>query len=212
MWKRITPKSTGPSGSRNEKKENEKTLIIASTHIHHPLSDRERLNEISIGLHEFLAGCQITLMTAYTLYQLWQKSKTGEIDVLRVFKSLYSHRGVSFFWRKQPISFGFIRSVIPASILNPRDRPNPSLHPVCDASIESFLCSRHAASSRTGVKNLKRVIEIPLDSPFSLIVLYIRLNFRGGFRAIAIGGRLRCEQQKGAEQTQARDRSPWEFT
>jgi hypothetical protein len=79
-----------------EKKENEKTVIIASTHIHHPLSEREGLNEISIGLNEFLAGCQITLMSAYTLYQLWQKSKAGETDIREVFKTLYSHRGGIF--------------------------------------------------------------------------------------------------------------------
>jgi len=79
-----------------EKKENEKTLIIASTHIHHPLSERERLNEISIGLNEFLTGCQVTLMTAYTLYLLWQKSKAGETDVHEVFKSLYPPRGGIF--------------------------------------------------------------------------------------------------------------------
>ncbi len=79
-----------------EKKENEKTLIIASTHIHHPLSERERLNEISIGLNEFLTGCQITLMTAYTLYQLWQKSKAGESDVHEVFERLHTHRGGIF--------------------------------------------------------------------------------------------------------------------
>jgi hypothetical protein len=80
----------------NEKKENEKAVIIASTHIHHPLSERERLNEVSIGLHEFLAGCEITLITAYTLYQLWQKSKAGEIDILDVFKKVYSHKGGVF--------------------------------------------------------------------------------------------------------------------
>ena len=79
-----------------EKRDNEKTLIIASTHIHHPLSERERLNEISIGLNEFLTGCQITLMTAYTLYQLWQKSKAEETDVHEVFKSLHTHRGGIF--------------------------------------------------------------------------------------------------------------------
>jgi hypothetical protein len=79
-----------------EKKEAEKTVIIASTHIHHPLSERERLNEISIGLNEFLAGCQITLMTAYTLYQLWQKSKAGETDIREFFKTLHTHRGGIF--------------------------------------------------------------------------------------------------------------------
>lgn len=79
-----------------EKREHEKTVIIASTHIHYPLSKRERLNEISIGLNEFLAGCQITLITAYTLYQLWQKSKAGEADIPEIFKTLYSHKGGIF--------------------------------------------------------------------------------------------------------------------
>jgi hypothetical protein len=87
-----------------EKRDNEKTLIIASTHIHHPLSERERLNEISIGLNEFLKGCQITLMTAYTLYQLWQKSKAGEADAHEVFKSLYTHRGGVFLMTEATLS------------------------------------------------------------------------------------------------------------
>ena len=92
-----------------EKRDHEKTLIIASTHIHHPLSERERLNEISIGLNEFLTGCQITLMTAYTLYQLWQKSKAGETDVHEVFKRLYTHRGGIF-------SFGEVSPVPSVSL------------------------------------------------------------------------------------------------
>jgi len=79
-----------------EKKENEKTLIIASTHLRQPISERERLVEISQDLTEFLAGCQITLITSYTLYQLWQKSKGGEIDILDVFRKLYSHPGGIF--------------------------------------------------------------------------------------------------------------------
>ena len=80
-----------------EKKENEKTLIIASTHLHQPISERERLNEISQDLHQFLTGCQITLITSYSLYQLWQKSKGGEIDVLDILKKMYSHPGGIFF-------------------------------------------------------------------------------------------------------------------
>jgi len=79
-----------------EKKEKEKTLIIASTHLHHSISERERLNEISQDLHEFLAGCQITLITSYSLYQLWQKWKGGEINTLDVFQKMYSHPGGIF--------------------------------------------------------------------------------------------------------------------
>jgi hypothetical protein len=79
-----------------EKKKNEKTLIIASTHVRQPISERERLNEISQELHEFLAGCQISLITAYSLYQLWQKGKDGEVDIFEVFRRVYSHPGGMF--------------------------------------------------------------------------------------------------------------------
>jgi hypothetical protein len=79
-----------------DKEEKEKTLIIASTYIHRALSERERLNEVSIGLHEFLAGCEITLITAYTLYQLWQKAREGEVDVFNVFQEIYNHPGGIF--------------------------------------------------------------------------------------------------------------------
>ncbi len=79
-----------------EREEHEKTLIIASTHVHRPISERNQLNEISIGLHEFLRGCQITLLTAHVLYQLWQKSKAGEIEIFDVFRNLYSHPGGIF--------------------------------------------------------------------------------------------------------------------
>jgi hypothetical protein len=78
---------------KKEKKENEKTLIIASTHVHQPLSERERLNEISKELHEFLAGYQMSLITAYSLYQLWQKAKDREVDISDVFRRVYSHPG-----------------------------------------------------------------------------------------------------------------------
>ena len=81
---------------QREKKNKEKTLIIASTHVREPLSNRDRLNEISPDLHEFLAGCQITLMTAYSLYQLWQRSKAGEVDSVEVFRNVFFHPGGIF--------------------------------------------------------------------------------------------------------------------
>jgi hypothetical protein len=79
-----------------EKKEKEKTLIIASTHVRRPISERERLNKISMELHEFLAGYQMSLITAYSLYQLWQKAKGGEVDIFKVFRRVYSHPGGMF--------------------------------------------------------------------------------------------------------------------
>lgn len=79
-----------------EKKEKEKTLIIASTHVRRPISERERLNKISMELHEFLAGYQMSLITTYSLYQLWQKAKGGEVDIFKVFRRVYSHPGGMF--------------------------------------------------------------------------------------------------------------------
>jgi predicted O-linked N-acetylglucosamine transferase (SPINDLY family) len=79
-----------------EKKRNEKTLIIASTHVHQPISERERLNEISTELREFLAGYQMSLITTYSLYQLWEKAKGKEVDVFDIFRRVYSHPGGMF--------------------------------------------------------------------------------------------------------------------
>ena len=94
--KKDHPKIERALQFEKEKKGNEKTVIIASMHIHEPLSERERLNKISIELHDFLSGFQITLMTAYTLYQLWQRSKAGEIEIPKVLLDLFSHPGGIF--------------------------------------------------------------------------------------------------------------------
>jgi len=79
-----------------EKKRNEKTLIIASTHVHQPISERERLNEISTDLRNFLAAYQMSLITTYSLYQLWEKAKSKEVDVFDIFRRVYSHPGGMF--------------------------------------------------------------------------------------------------------------------
>ena len=79
-----------------EKKRNEKTLIIASTHVHQPISERERLNEISTDLRDFLAAYQMSLITTYSLYQLWEKAKNKEVDILDIFRRVYSHPGGMF--------------------------------------------------------------------------------------------------------------------
>lgn len=79
-----------------EKKRNEKTLIIASTHVHQPISEREGLNEISTELQEFLAGHQMSLMTTYSLHQLWKKTKGKEVDIFEIFRRVYSHPGGMF--------------------------------------------------------------------------------------------------------------------
>jgi hypothetical protein len=79
-----------------EKKRNEKTLIIASIHVHQPISERERLNEISTELHEFMAGNQMSLITTYSLYQFWEKAKKKEVDIFDIFRKVYSHPGGMF--------------------------------------------------------------------------------------------------------------------
>jgi hypothetical protein len=79
-----------------EKKQKEKTLIIASTHVHQPISEREGLNEISTELQEFLAGHQMSLMTTYSLHQLWKKTKGKEVDIFEIFRRVYSHPGGMF--------------------------------------------------------------------------------------------------------------------
>ena len=79
-----------------EKKEDEKTLIIASTHIHLPLSERDRLHDVSRELADFLERHNISFITTHHLYELWQKAKGGEIDIFGLFARIYSHRGGVF--------------------------------------------------------------------------------------------------------------------
>jgi len=73
-----------------------------------PISERERLNEISTELRDFLAGYQMSLMTAFSLYQLWEKAKRKEVDVLDIFRRVYSHPGGMFssgeIYRVSPVS------------------------------------------------------------------------------------------------------------
>jgi hypothetical protein len=79
-----------------EKRENEKTLIIASTHIHLPLAERGQMKDISEELVDFLTRHNVSFMSSYCLYELWQKAKGGENDVFEVFQKLYSHPGGIF--------------------------------------------------------------------------------------------------------------------
>ena len=76
-----------------EKRENEKSLIIASTHIHLPLSDRNKVNHISKEVSHFLSRHNMSLITTHHLYELWQKAKGGEINIFGFFEKVYSHSG-----------------------------------------------------------------------------------------------------------------------
>lgn len=76
-----------------EKKSNEKSLIVASTQVRLPLADREKTGHISKEFTDFLVQFNISFITAHHLYGLWQKTKKGEIDIFAFFQKIYAHRG-----------------------------------------------------------------------------------------------------------------------
>ena len=90
------PKLSRALQFEKEKKENEKTLIIASTHIHLPLSERDKVSDVSKELVDFMLRHNISFITTHHLYELWQKAKAVEIDIFEVFDQIYSHRGGVF--------------------------------------------------------------------------------------------------------------------
>jgi len=79
-----------------EKKEDERSLIIASTHTSLPLSERSQVSHISKELSHFLSRHHMSLITTHHLYDLWQKSKRGEIDILSFFEQVSSHSDETF--------------------------------------------------------------------------------------------------------------------
>jgi len=74
-----------------EKREDEKSLIVASTHIRLPLSERSQVSHISKELSHFLSRHNMSLITTHHLYDLWQKAKVGEIDIFGFFEQVYAH-------------------------------------------------------------------------------------------------------------------------
>ncbi len=76
-----------------EKKENEKSLIIASTHIRLPIAERKEKSHITKELIDLLVRYNISFITAHHLYGLWQKAKQGEIDIFEFFQKIYSQGG-----------------------------------------------------------------------------------------------------------------------
>ena len=79
-----------------EKREDEKSLIIASTHIRLPLSERGQVSHISKEVSHFLSRHNMSLITTHHLYDLWQKAKRGEIDIFGFFEQVYSHSSETF--------------------------------------------------------------------------------------------------------------------
>jgi hypothetical protein len=76
-----------------EKREKEKTLIIASTNAHLPMNERNRVSHVSKELVDLLTRHHMGFMTTRQLYELWQQAKGGEIDIFETFGSFYSHPG-----------------------------------------------------------------------------------------------------------------------
>jgi hypothetical protein len=93
MAEKNHPKINRALQFEKEKREREKTLIIASTHIHLPLSERSNVSHISKELVDLLVHYNMSFITAHHLYELWQKAKGGEIDIFEFFQNIYSHRG-----------------------------------------------------------------------------------------------------------------------
>lgn len=79
-----------------EKKENEKSLIIASTHIRLPIAERGEKSHITKELIDLLVRYHISFITAHHLYGLWQKAKRGEIDIFEFFQKIYLQKGEGY--------------------------------------------------------------------------------------------------------------------
>jgi len=79
-----------------EKGKKEKSLIVASTHIHLPLSERPNVNHVSKEVGSFLMRHNMSFITTHHLYELWQKAKKGEINIFDFFEKIYSHSGGAF--------------------------------------------------------------------------------------------------------------------
>ncbi len=88
-----------------EKREAEKSLIIASTHIHLPIAERGGKSHLSKELIDLLVQYDISFLTAHHLYGLWQKAKRGEIDIFEFFQKIYSQRGEIYSKKGAPASF-----------------------------------------------------------------------------------------------------------
>jgi hypothetical protein len=90
-----------------EKREKEKNLIIASTYIHAPLSERGQVNHVSRELADFLVRHNMSFLTTHQLYEFWQKAKGGEIDIFAVFQKIHSHPGGVFLLKGNGNSHSF---------------------------------------------------------------------------------------------------------
>lgn len=95
-----------------ERLENEKTLIIASTHIHLPLAERDRVHHMSRRLNDFLVSHHISVLPGDRLYEFWHKAKEGEVDIFGIFDRIYAHSGGLLVFRKTDSSRIAVRSAV----------------------------------------------------------------------------------------------------
>jgi hypothetical protein len=104
------PKFSRALEFEKEKKKKEKTLIIAGTHTRLPVSERRKVGDTSKELDDFLIRHNMSLITTYRLYELWQKAKKGQNLIVEIFQELYSHPGgvfaLSGSGESQPSSLG----------------------------------------------------------------------------------------------------------
>ena len=94
---RTHPKILRAMQFEKEKKANEKTFLVAGTHVHLPLAEKSHANHLSKDLSDLLVRYNMSFITTHQLYELWQKAKGGEIDIFETFERVYSHPGGPFF-------------------------------------------------------------------------------------------------------------------
>jgi hypothetical protein len=61
-----------------------------------PLSERERMSDVTPEAMDFLTRHRLIFLSAHQLYQLWQRAKEGSLDVFDVFQRIHSHPGGIF--------------------------------------------------------------------------------------------------------------------
>ncbi len=79
-----------------ERKAEEKIILVASTHCRMPLTEREKLSDVSKELTDLLIRHHISIVTVRQLYELWQGAKGGRNNIQGIFMKLHDHPGGAF--------------------------------------------------------------------------------------------------------------------
>lgn len=94
------PKLSRAIEFEGEKTGHEKTLIIGSTHVRVPLSERDHVQHMSKRVSDFLIRHHISFLPADRLYDLWHKAKGEELALFQLFDLIYTHPGGVFSVRR----------------------------------------------------------------------------------------------------------------